>query len=421
MKISIANPSIAPHVKQNVIAYFDSGVLSIFYTTFFSHSKNKLSAFLSKIPGLNNELKKRDFNSLPITHFKSKPVLEIIRSVAARKLNAKVTDAIWHYGELAFDQWVAKQIDARKIDAIHTYEHCALTTLKTARLKGIYTIYEQLSQHHAFFTQIANQQIHLYPALKTPDIDLLVNNKAAKRNKRRDNELQLADTILCNSSFTKRTLVEAGVDEKKITVIPLAFPQPIEKIRERHISDPVKFLYAGNQSLRKGIHLLYEAWRICNFHAIQAELWLVGKMELPENLRKNLPGKVIIKNTIPHEELLALYNEADVFVLPTLADGFGMVITESMSRGTPVITTENSAGPDLIRDNENGWLIPAGDLVALVGQLKKIVEKPESLTAIGAAALVSAGSWQSEDYRLRLVKIINDGFQHYNNNLLKIK
>ena len=407
MKISIANPSIAPHVKQNVIAYFDSGVLSIFYTTFFSHSKNKLSAFLSKIPGLNNELKKRDFNSLPITHFKSKPVLEIIRSLAARKLNAKVTDAIWHYGELAFDQWVAKQIDARKIDAIHTYEHCALTTLKTAKLKGIYTIYEQLSQHHAFFTRIANQQIHLYPALKTPDIDLLVNNKAAIRNKRRDNELQLADTILCNSSFTKRTLVEAGVDEKKITVIPLAFPQPIEKITERHVSEPVKFLYAGNQSLRKGIHLLYEAWRICDFNAIEAELWLVGKMELPENLRKNLPGNVTLKNRIPHEELLALYNKADVFVLPTLADGFGMVITESMSQGTPVITTENSAGPDLIKHSENGWIIPSGNLNALVKQMKAIVKNAAELDKISAAALLSAHGWQWPDYRNLLNQKIN--------------
>ncbi len=407
MKISIANPSVAPHVKQNVVAYFDSGILSTFYTTFFSHSKNKLSALLSKIPGLDKELKKRAFDSLPIEYFRSKPTLEIIRSIAARKLNAKVTDAIWHYGELAFDHWVAKQIDAKKIDAIHTYEHCALITLQIAKQKGIYTIYEQISQHHTFFTKIANQQLDLYPALETPDTDLLVNDKAAKRNKRRDEELELADTILCNSSFTKRTLVEAGVEEKKITVIPLAFPQPIEKIRERHISEPVKFLYAGNQSLRKGIHLLYEAWRICDFNAIEAELWLVGKMELPENLRENLPGNVMIKNTIPHEELLALYTEADVFVLPTLADGFGMVITESMSQGTPVITTENSAGPDLIKDNENGWIIPAGDLVALVSQLKKIVEEPESLTAIRSAALARAESWQWDDYHNMLIKKIN--------------
>jgi len=407
MKISIANPSVAPHVKQNVTAYFDSGDLSTFYTTFFSHPESTLSILLSKIPGLNKELKKRAFNNLPIPYFASKPLLEILRSISARKLSAEITDAIWHRAELSFDNWVAKRIDTENIDAIHTYEHCALATLEKARQKGIYTIYEQLSQHHTFFTKVAKEQFLLYPDLKTLNNDLLVNNKAKKRNIRRDNELKLADVILCNSSFTKTTLIDAGIDEKKITVIPLAFPKPIEKVRDRNRNEPIKFLYAGNQSLRKGVHLLYEAWKICNFEAVEAELWLIGKMQLPEHLRTNLPGKVIIKNTIPHEELIGIYSEVDIFVLPTLADGFGMVITESMSQGTPVITTENSAGPDIIKHNENGWIIPAGNLEALIKQMKAVVKNAANLEKISTAALATARRWQWPEYRSSLNKKIN--------------
>ncbi|MFD2288832.1 glycosyltransferase family 4 protein [Pedobacter petrophilus] len=407
MKISIANPSVAPHVKQNVTAYFDSGDLDTFYTTFFSHPANKFSVLLSKIPGLKKELKKRSFDSIPIEYFASKPLLEIARSISARKLSAKITDAVWHHAELSFDKWVAKQIEAGTIDVVHTYEHCALATLKKAKQKGIYTIYEQLSQHHAFFTKLANQQLLLYPDLRTIDNDLLVNDKAKKRNVRRDNELKLADVTLCNSSFTKKTLVDAGIDEGKITVIPLAFPKPIKKVRNRSKNEPVKFLYAGNQSLRKGIHLLYEAWKTCNFKTNEAELWLIGKMQLPEHLRMDLPGKVVIKNTIPHEELLALYSEADIFVLPTLADGFGMVITESMSQGTPVITTENSAGPDIIKHDESGWIIPAGDLNALVKQMKTIVENAAALDKFSTAALMSAHRWQWPDYRKLLSQKIS--------------
>nr|WP_245227699.1 glycosyltransferase family 4 protein [Pedobacter petrophilus] len=235
----------------------------------------------------------------------------------------------------------------------------------------------------------------------------MVNDKAKKRNVRRDNELKLADVTLCNSSFTKKTLVDAGIDEGKITVIPLAFPKPIKKVRNRSKNEPVKFLYAGNQSLRKGIHLLYEAWKTCNFKTNEAELWLIGKMQLPEHLRMDLPGKVVIKNTIPHEELLALYSEADIFVLPTLADGFGMVITESMSQGTPVITTENSAGPDIIKHDESGWIIPAGDLNALVKQMKTIVENAAALDKFSTAALMSAHRWQWPDYRKLLSQKIS--------------
>ncbi|WP_029286640.1 glycosyltransferase family 4 protein [Pedobacter sp. R20-19] len=407
MKISIANPSVAPHVKQNVTAYFENGHLTTFYTTFFSHPVNKLSILLSKIPGLKKEIKKRSFNNIPIAYFESKPLPEIVRSISARKLNTKITDAIWHYAELSFDRWVARKIDVKKIDIIHTYEHCALATLKKAKEHGIYTIYEQLSQHHTFFTSIAHQQFSSYPDLKNEDTSILVNGKAMQRNKRRDEELRLADTILCNSSFTKKTLILAGIKEEKITVIPLAFPIPIDRIRNRNNNEPIKFLYAGNQSLRKGSHILYEAWKICDFKAVEAELWLVGKMQLPEQLRMNLPGKVVIKNTIPHDELLALYSEADIFVLPTLADGFGMVITESMSQGTPVITTENSAGPDIIEHDKNGWIIPAGDLNALIGQMKAIVNDGVELDKISAAALLSAHRWQWPDYRYLLNQKVN--------------
>ncbi|NTE04817.1 glycosyltransferase family 4 protein [Agrobacterium tumefaciens] len=412
MKISIANPSVAPHVKQNVTAYYEGKQLDKFYTTFFSHPEYKFSALLARFPLLNKEIAKRAFNSIPIQYFLSKPFFEIIRSISARKLNARITDAIWHYAELSFDQWVAKKIDSSTIDVVHTYEHCALATLKKAKHQGIYTIYEQLSQHHTFFTKIAHQQFLRYPDLKNHATSLLINDKAIARNKRRDEELKHADVILCNSSFTKNTLVQAGIEEKKITVIPLAFPKPIDQAKKRDKSKPIKFLYAGNQSLRKGSHLLYEAWKKCNFTADEAELWLIGKMELPQHLRDYLPGKVSIQNTIPHHELLAIYSKVDVFVLPTLADGFGMVITESMSQGTPVITTENSAGPDLIEHNKNGWIIPTANVEALVNQMEQIVNNSCNLDELSKAALNSAHLWQWSDYRKELRRKVESLYEY---------
>jgi len=411
MKISLSSPNIAPHTKQNAMAYFEGKQLNKFYTTFYTHRHNKISIFFLRIPFLAKEINKRAFNDLPIEYFSSKPFLEIIRSISARNFNAWLTDIIWHYSELSFDKWVAGKIEKKDIDVIHTYEHCAYFTLQSAKKKGIYTIYEQLSQHHSFFTNIVNQQLTLYPELKTTGINLLINQKAVRRNHRRDEELKLADIILCNSSFTKRTLINAGIDEMKIKVIPLAFPKPTEKIKLRDEKGPIKFLYAGNQSLRKGLHLLYKAWKACDFKPQDAELWLIGKMELPEQLCNDLPGKIIIKNTIPHDELLKLYKEADVFVLPTLADGFGMVITESMSQGTPVITTDNSAGPDLIKHGKNGWIISAGDLAALETQMKSIVNESKNLNDISAAALATATQWQWADYRSLLRNTIQNLYQ----------
>jgi glycosyltransferase involved in cell wall biosynthesis len=159
------------------------------------------------------------------------------------------------------------------------------------------------------------------------------------------------------------------------------------------------FLNAGTQNLRKGLHLLYRAWRQLGAANGEAELWLIGRMLLPEQLRRDLPGTVRIQDSIPHAELLDVYQRASVFVLPSLADGFGMVLTEAMSRGLTVITTENTAGPDIIEHGRTGFIIPAGDADALAEQMRWCVAHRDRVTEIGANAAAAAARWQWSDYR----------------------
>lgn len=408
MKIALANPSIAPHVKQNVLAYYEHGCLQFFYCSFVYHPNNKLFSIIGQIKSVQKELGRRAFTTIPIEHFKIRPLPELIRSLAARKFSSIVTDRIWEWAELGFDHWVSKRLLKDKPNIIHTYEHAALKTLKIAKANGIFTIYEQLSQHHAFFTPIVEQQLKLYPQLQSNKSDLLINKKATRRNKRRDEELAITDLILCNSSFTKDTLINAGINENKIKIIPLAFPKTLEKINEKAKNKPIKFLYAGNQSIRKGTHLLYEAWRKCDFGNNEAELWLVGKINEELLLGKNLPANVVVKENIPHDELMLLYQEVDVFVLPTLADGFGMVVTEAMSQGVPVITTTNSCGPDIIDNKKNGWVIPAGDINAIEKAMRWVINNRDQLPEISSNALEKARSWQWVDYRNALVKMVNE-------------
>jgi glycosyltransferase involved in cell wall biosynthesis len=412
MKIAISNPSVAPHVKQSVMAYQDAGFLEHFYTSFFEHPGNKLSTFLKKIGDFEKVLKRRSFHNLPIEKFASRPLPELLRSFSSRKLSPVITDRIWEWAELEFDEWVASRVNS-EIDAIHTYEHAALATLSKAKSLNKFCIYEQPSVYHAFFRQIAEGQLALYPELNSKTMDLKVNAKADRRNRRRDKELQMADMIICNSSFTRSTLSAAGVNPAKIFVLPLAFPAVGKTIKQKDNSGPIIFLHAGNQSLTKASHLLYQAWRACNLKNEEAELWLIGKMSLPEVLRNNLPGKVIIKDNIPHSELMALYQNADVLVMPTLADGFGMVITEAMSQGVPVIATNNCGGPDVIKHMKNGWLIPAADVTALIGQMQWCINNREELPSYSREAKAAARLWQWPQYRKKLIEITGTGWEQF--------
>jgi len=410
MKVVLTNPSIAPHIRQNLLAYNEAGHLSKFYTGFVHYPGSKLPLFLKLFKPLHSIFSRRSLQGIPFDKIVMRPFPELLRSISARTFSLQITDAIWEWSELGFDRWAAAKIK-RSDDVVHTYEHAALSTLIKARRLNLFSVYEQPSQHHSFFSEIAKHQMKLYPELDGPTTGLLVNEKAKRRNKRRDQELKLASLILCNSTFTKNTLIASGIPSSKIRIIPLAFPEVIDDDKPERTNRQVTFLYAGNQSLRKGSHLLYEAWKLCGFKEEEAKLLLVGKMLLPAHLRNDLPKNVVINGNIPHEELMELYQQADIFVLPTLADGFGMVVTEAMSQGVPVIASINSCGPDVIDHTQDGWLIPAGDLSALVAQMKWCVENRNQLNNFSKAARQKALSWQWPQYRQLLTEIIYDEWQ----------
>jgi glycosyltransferase involved in cell wall biosynthesis len=84
--------------------------------------------------------------------------------------------------------------------------------------------------------------------------------------------------------------------------------------------------------------------------------------------------------------------EHDVLIFPSLYDGFGLVITEAMSQGTPVIATDRSAGPDLIKNDINGWLVEAASTQALQTAIEKLINRPETIADAGLAALETARS-----------------------------
>jgi glycosyltransferase involved in cell wall biosynthesis len=166
-----------------------------------------------------------------------------------------------------------------------------------------------------------------------------------------------ADKIVAVSAETRKDLIEVyGVPEKKIAVIyPAADPvfyaaNPIkQKPKTKYI------LNVGSFVSRKNQLKLVEAYAIIA-NQIEEELWLVGSGKMESEIinlvaKKGLQGRVKIIKTAANTELPVLYSQASVFVYPSLFEGFGMPIVESLFSKTPVITTgggamEEAAGKD---------------------------------------------------------------------------
>jgi glycosyltransferase involved in cell wall biosynthesis len=98
----------------------------------------------------------------------------------------------------------------------------------------------------------------------------------------------------------------------------------------------------------------------------------------------------------------------DVLVLPSLHEGFGLVMTEAMSRGLVVITTSHTAGPDLISDGTDGFIIPIRSSEAIEEKLSLLSREKERRRAMQEAARHKALTIQWEDYRRRLVELARE-------------
>ncbi|WP_026899005.1 glycosyltransferase family 4 protein [Daejeonella oryzae] len=407
MKCIVSHPNIAPYIKESVLAYQEHGLLKKFRTTYFQHPEYPFTRSLIRFfPQFEKEFKRRNIEEIAYQHLKGHPFFEMLRVFSARTLHPWIENRIWEKSEYNFDRWVASTLRS-DIQWVHTYEHAALWTLLKAKKMGITSFHEQSSQHHQFLLKIIKEQLALYPELNCISTKLMLDNQAVKSEIRKDRELKECNYILCNSQFTSITLEQAGIFRKKILVIPYGFPEVKSPKTERG-GMKTTFLFSGNQCLRKGIHLLYKAWIACNFDPSKAELIIVGKNQLPESIRQGLPSSVQFIHNIPHQDMMELYNLADVFVFPTLADGFGMVISEAMSKGVPVITTYNSGGPDVIEHNKNGFLVEAGNVEAFAEQMKWCFEHPQATRQIGIRAMETAAAYPWKAYRKKLVEVVLD-------------
>ncbi len=419
MNILVANPGHSPSVRQGVKALHEQELLDVFATTYVDHPDDPLSSRIKQVvrsvyPSYVRQLERRAFHDLPFCKIRTYPWWEVLRTAADKFIgNPTLTDRIWEWSEHRFDRWVARQLHDG-IEAVHVNEHAALATIQSARRQGILTFYRQPSQHHAFFTEVYREQTQQYPEIEGDRGHLHDSPLSAKRNARRDHELDLADYVLVKSSFTKRTLTDAGVDPGKILVTPYGCPEVEPKPQTE--PDRVTFLNAGTQNLRKGLHLFYRAWKRLAPASDAAVLQLIGTMTLPESLRQGLPGAVHIENSIPHDELMRRYRDASVFVLPSLADGFAMVVTEAMSRGLPVITTEDTGAADLITHGENGFVLPANDIEALTQQMKWCIKNKHRLPEIGRQAVETAREWQWGDYRAELARTMRAKIDEHRRN-----
>ncbi|HEY0430162.1 MAG TPA: glycosyltransferase family 4 protein [Pyrinomonadaceae bacterium] len=407
-KILFSHPGCPPFAQQAARALFEAELLSGYVTTFAYNPSDRLGRVVKQGMRLlyddpENQLSRRKITEVPERLVRTHPFPELIRTLASKSPFGEITaNMVWEKAERWFDKTVAGQLNGER--AIYGYEHAAKETFKSQKRRGGLCIYDMPICHHAKSAALLKQEAEQYPETQTP-IDARLKRVAPRVNARKDEELRLADLVITPSVFVKESLLEQGVADSNVRVIPFGAP-PVATVEAKQKRRSTIFLSAGSQSVRKGTHYLLEAWRKLNPGA-NVELWLIGKMSLPSGLLNNLPGKVVISPSVPRHELFRIYQQASMLMLPSLCEGFALVITEAMANGLPVITTANSGALGFLTHGKDGFIVPTGESDCLAETMQWAIDNPEGVAEMSANALLRVANWQWSDYRAQLANEVS--------------
>lgn len=180
------------------------------------------------------------------------------------------------------------------------------------------------------------------------------------------------------SNWAKQSFVEDyGCREQDVAVIPPGIDLDGFAAGERHNELP-RILFVGGDFLRKGGDLLLDVFRKRLRH--KAELVLVTAAELPDE-----PGVTVHRDLKPNsDELRAVYRSSDIFVLPTRADCYSLVIMEAAAAGMPTVATRVGGLPDLVDEGQTGHLVEADDAQSFGDALESLVLEPSKRQAMGS-------------------------------------
>lgn len=382
--IWLVHPSGNQNVRQAALAFAERGILSRFVTGVSWPTRSTVSSLLPM--SVRAELERRSFPPIVEPFIRTYPWREATRLLAERLLGghrASLAGLSANACHESLSRHVARGLGraSHRPSAIYAYDHCALDCFEAAHRLDVRRLYDLTAPYWRERAEIVAAAIERYPEWRGTADQIDVDDPAFQR---KDAEIELAETIIVASRFTKRTLVRHRPHlEDRVAVVPYGAP-PVGPARAPWPkSRRLRLLFAGRLTLAKGVATLADvAAKLGGL----VDLTVVGSRPSTCASLDALLDRVRWIPSLPHGAMLSLMQQHDVLVFPSLFEGFGLVITEAMSQGCVVITTDRTIGGDIIDDGLNGVLVPPHSADAIVEAVLRLDGDRDLLAAMATAA-----------------------------------
>jgi len=323
------------------------------------------------------------------------PGPELRRLFRLGVLKNKDLEAITFDRERAFDKKMAGKLADWQPEVVVGYEMACQETFREARRLGAITVLDLAQIHYKEIDALGR----CFPVFGS----LFENRKLRDEiNRVKEEELHLADYILCLSDFALDSLTKYGVPEQKIFKLNLGFaPQTFLAKKEYRKEGLFRFVFAGTITRRKGIDLLIRAFQELDLP--DSELMLIGPLTDAEDTLPQDDPRIRHVAYVPQERLNKLLNDSDLFVFPSYLDSWAMVVVEAMACGLPVVVTKYTGASDVVR--QGGGYVIDPELEPLKEQMKALYENRLETERLGREARLVAENYTWAAYHQELRKV----------------
>ncbi len=298
---------------------------------------------------------------------------------------------LWYVQAVLYDAWAARHV--AQADLFHVWGGYGSQSLRCAKARGMTTVVQIASSHPNFQNRLMGEEFARWgQAWRVWDAGVT----------RTLREIDQADYILIPSDFVRESFIAEGIPESKLIQAP--FGVDVSRFTPAKTSEarPFRAVFVGQVGLRKGVPYLLEAWKRLGWR--DAELWLVGRVlpEIKEVLKgyADLPGvRMVGFLGTP----AAAYQQADIFVFPSIEEGSALVTYEAMACGLPVVTTPNAGS--LVRDGIEGFIVPIRDPDALAERMERLRSDARLRKEMGRAGRARAEmlTWENHGQDLSTI------------------
>jgi glycosyltransferase involved in cell wall biosynthesis len=277
-----------------------------------------------------------------------------------------------------FDHQVSQQLPPCKL--FHGVTHQCMRSLAAAGGNRSFRVLDVITPHMEEYYFHQRRECSRF-GIRPPSNRVFVNRILA--------EYEQADVIRVMSNYALQSFLERGFRADRIQVIPPPFDMTDFPAAD-FSGATFRVIFVGQIAPWKGFHHLIDAFNRRPLKDSELILWggpgsrpVSRYLQQQQALNPAIQVKAVSIRDVGNEEV---YAKANVFVLPSLSDGFGYVVAEAMASGLPVIVTKNTGAADLVRDGENGYIVAPGDVEALSDRLAHLASHPALVRQMGSQA-----------------------------------